>query len=411
MRQQPISWAVAPASAPTAILVVLFGVAAIGASLLQRPGRDAAEEADDVAAAPSEGPATPHISYSEVQAVELVASDEESDRRRAAEIAAGLGKSGLMLKEQVDILAHWTEGVRCVAFSPDGTTLATSVHDITLWDAQTGRQKLRWSPPRTDPFSCTSTLAYSPDGKLIAAGTRERLILWDARTGQQLAVLTPEAESALVLCLAFSPDGRSLASAQLGEPISLWDVQARRKVAVLAVDIRQVLGLAFSKDGKLLLSGGGDVGHTDDRGVPELKLWDLETYTLRAKLEGRRALIREVVFTPDGETACSACENRIERWSVRTGQKLTSYASRWAVSALCFSPGGDLLVSGHFDGTILLRNTTEGKVLAQLSGHAERVTSLAFAPDGQTLASASMDATVKLWSVPGILDRLHATER
>jgi WD40 repeat protein len=245
----------------------------------------------------------------------------------------------------------------------------------------------------TDTFGPTFSVAFSPDGKVLAAGTAEGQIrLWRVTDGQPL--LTCEGHLGAVWSVAFSPDGRLLASGSTDGTVRLWEVNTGQSLKTLAGHTHQVWSVAFSPDGHLLASGSTD---------GTVRLWDLRNTGQSLKtLVGHTHLVRSLAFSPDGRLLASGSfDQTVRLWEVPTGQSLQTLAghTHW-VSSVAFSPDSRLLASGSFDQTVRLWDLrSTGQSFQTLAGHAHQVSSVAFSPDGHLLASGSMDQTVRLWNV------------
>jgi CHAT domain-containing protein/Tfp pilus assembly protein PilF len=224
-------------------------------------------------------------------------------------------------------------------------------------------------------------------------------------TEDQLKELT-----APVLSVAFSSNGRLLASCSGGELlvsgsysesiIRLWDVEAGKELHRLTGHTRCVNSMAFSPDGKFLASG------TDDKTI---KLWNVGTGEELWTLAGRAERVCSVAFSPDGGLLISlSADGMPTLWKMPAGRMLRpTDGHTGSVKSMAFSPDGRLLASGSEDEVIILWNVETAKALRTLTGHTDCVASVAFSPDGNVLASGSRDGTVLLWDVDAIL---HSNE-
>ncbi|MCI0458773.1 MAG: protein kinase [Gemmataceae bacterium] len=303
------------------------------------------------------------------------------------------------------LLEHPDE-VWAVALSPDGQTLVTGGADgrARRWDVATGR--LLGQPMQTPGW--VWSVAYSPDGKNLAtAGGNWKsdgndsgcgVQLWDAATGAPIGPPLPHTKA--VWSVAFSPNGRVLASAGNWSSVRLWDVASGQRLVTLEHSTPEVKSVAFSSDGRLLASGNHD---------RTVCVWDAATGRRLHTLRGHTAEVRGVAFHPDSRRLASCSwDSTVRFWDAGTGQAVGQpLAHPHSVDALAFSPDGASLVTGCWDGSARLWDVATGRPAGSLLRHRLRVGVVAISGDGRTLVTGSIDRTARLWEVSRSLAR-HA---
>jgi WD40 repeat protein len=201
--------------------------------------------------------------------------------------------------------------------------------------------------------------------------------------------------------VAFSPDGRTLASGSNDRTVKLWDVATGRELSTLDGHAGEVESVAFSADGRVLASAtaGGTLVLGPGDNTPTIRLWDIATGRELRKLTGNTSGISSLAFDPRGLTLASGSYDRtVKLWDAATGRTIRTLTGHTdAVTSVAFSPDGRTLASGSYDRTVKLWDVAAGRALRTLTGHTDQVYSVAFSPDGHTLASGSEDLSVRLW--------------
>ncbi|KAJ5378100.1 uncharacterized protein N7496_005509 [Penicillium cataractarum] len=307
---------------------------------------------------------------------------------------------------ELQALEGHSDIVTSLAFSPDGQLLASGSRDhlqpsdraFLVWDTSTGALQ----PQRFESHSNRlCSVAFSPGGQLLASVCDKTVQLWDVATRALQRTLKGHQNS--VNALSFSPDGRLLASGsgerfeKIDNSVRLWDTATGALRQTLRNYEGPVNSLAFSPDGLLLAVAS----------TCTIQLLDAATGNLRRTLEGGRTFVESVAFSPNGRLLASGSnglrglpDEPLKLWDVATGTlHRVIDCDSGTVYSVAFSPDGRLLASAHTDQTVRLWAVTTGTLKKTFKGHIGSVASVAFSPDGGLLASASYDKTVRLWDV------------
>lgn len=375
-----------------AVLVTLSAIfAALGVwALIQRSqAQDATRSASSLALASSARvQLDDHVERSLLLGLEALREkrtpEATSAMVEALQVARGSGAAA--------ILRGGSSGVRTVAYSSDGSTLASADFDgsLRLWDT-TGRRAL--GEPLLGHTNEVWGLAFSPDATTLASASFDGTVrLWNVQDGSPRGAPI-DADVGAVRSVAFTPDGRTLAFGGSDDTVRLWDVAAGKpegeplrghRSSVWAVDV--------SRDGRTLASGGSD---------RTVRLWDLRRGGQPVgTLEGHVGTVASVDFSPDGRLlASSDLDGEIRLWDARTLEPIGAplRPGSGQVWSIAFSPDGRTLAASGNDGTVRSWNVRTREASPEpLRGHARAVIAVAYGPDG-TLASAGYDGTVRLW--------------
>jgi WD40 repeat protein len=286
------------------------------------------------------------------------------------------------------------DSVYSVAFSPDGSQLASSNSNaaVCFWAVRTGSfiRGVRLSPaPREGQPSSPDVLsvAYSPDGKYLAAGMRDTTVrLIDTEAGRELRRFT--GHRGRVLAVVFSPDGRFVASAGRDSSIRIWEVVSGRESDIVVGTEIRIETLSFSSDGRFLMSGGTD-GIVRINGAADGSLLN--------SFETGPAPLAFTVFTSDGgHLLAVGGRHRIILIGRQTGRMAVLFDGKSLILSGGLSPDGGLLILGG-EGKVYLHDGRTGRLITTTTVGDASVGSMAFSPDGRLFATASYDGVIRLF--------------
>jgi WD40 repeat protein/serine/threonine protein kinase/tetratricopeptide (TPR) repeat protein len=234
------------------------------------------------------------------------------------------------------------------------------------------------------------SVAWSPDGRRLASASDDQTVkVWEVATGKE--ILTLRGHTDRVESVAWSPDGTRLASASWDATVKVWEATTGKDTLTLRGHTNQVWSVAWSPDGTRLASA------SQDRTV---KVWEAASGKETLTLRGHTNDVLSVAWGPDGtRLASGSWDGTAKVWDTATGRKtLTLRGHTKEVWSVAWSPDGTRLASASADTTVKVWNAATGKDTLTLRGHTNRVLPVAWSPDGTRLASASWDQTVRIWS-------------
>ena len=268
-------------------------------------------------------------------------------------VAAGSYREIRLLRPGGEVQARLTglsETVRSVAFSPDGSRLASGAGmpsrfgEVKIWDPVT-RELVRGWEGHTD---CIYSVAFSPDGSVLATASYDRLIkLWEVKTGREMRTISGHVDA--VYSLAFNSSGDRLASASADRTVKIWDVASGRQLGTpLSGSTAELFAMAFYPGGRRIAAAGMD---------KMIRIWDLgaDGGTLAGSVFSHDGPVVDLSLTPDGNTLISAgADGRVKFWdALSLEERKALEAQPDTVLALAVSPSGETLAVGRYDGIVV----------------------------------------------------------
>ena len=341
--------------------------------------------------------------------VEDVSNISTSSTRTNKRISLLPPERGKLLYPPYDVHASY---VVAVAWEPSGARIASAGGDgtVRVWEAETGKTLLTYRGHthwlnKINRQITVYTVSWHPKGKrIVSAGVGASVHVWDAATGQDLALY--EGHSGLapyVWAVAWSPDGERIASAcssaGLDKTVHLWDAATGQAITRYRVPSGlmpnfSVLSLAWSPDGTRIAAACSQ---------DAIRVWDTATGHLVSTHRSGSECVSHIAWSPDSRyLALAQSDHKARVWDTSTEKNVTIYYDhKDGVRYVAWSPDGKLLATASNDRTVHIWEPLTGKRIFVYEGHADWATAVAWSPDGNRIASASNDKTVRVWQAVG----------
>ncbi|KAG1866019.1 quinon protein alcohol dehydrogenase-like superfamily [Suillus subluteus] len=300
-----------------------------------------------------------------------------------------------------------TDFVGGVIHLPDGQRIITCSDDgsLRVWNLKSGKQIGEdWRDGESEVW----TIALSPDGKKVVSGSDDGAVrLWDVDTCKVIAKWTGHTIRVMSVC--WSRNGQRVVSGSSDGTVKQWDVESGETIfePIRIETGREVWAVTYSPDMTLIATGGYD-GPWNMSIKPDefpIKIWDAKTSKLVATLKHPEAPVYALAWTKDGKTLISGSSNNsIRTWDTTKWEQTALLDEHTeCVFAIAISPNGRILASASYDNTARLWNLDNGQPISSPFEHANEVTSVSFSADGKQLATGCCDKNAYMWDVAAIV--------
>ena len=304
-----------------------------------------------------------------------------------------------------------TGGTSSIAFSPDGKYFIFDYSEgeypniisyVKLFETATGNEIRTFS-------GASSSIAFTPDGRQIVVGSYEEIKIWDVATGNEIRNISINSYPASI---AFSPDGKKIVYTKQWDdiPVAIINFETGQEIRSFSINTSWAESAVFSPDGKYVFVGSGFDPNDERREFAEISLvlLDVETGKEVRSFTGHKVNVASVAFSPDGKQVISGSgDHTIKLWDVQTGNEIRTFTrNTYFIRAVAFSPDGKQFIActdynsdRRFNNYVLnLWDVETGRIISTFTGHQDGITSVAFSSDGKQILSASRDNTIKIWN-------------
>jgi WD40 repeat protein len=313
------------------------------------------------------------------------------------------GPSVITTDQQYSLQDGWVFGVICL---PSGQRIITCSEDGSLraWNLKNGKQIGEdWRDGESGVYS----MALSPDGKKVASGSKDGTVrLWDIDTGKVIVKWTGHTQVVLSVC--WSQDGRRVLSGSEDGTVRQWDVENRKTmIEPIVTGHEEVLATVYSPDMTMIATGGRNRPWTK---LPDcsIQIWDAKTGKLVATLKGHTWEVSCLAWTKDGRTLISGSyDSSLRTWNTTKWEQtavLVEHTSCHFANAIAISPNGRILISAFSDSTVRLWNLDNGQPISSpLQHNTHGVSCVSFSADGKRLVTGCWDKNAYSWDVAVIV--------
>jgi WD40 repeat protein/DNA-binding SARP family transcriptional activator len=378
----------------------------------------ALEESEREARRRRELQAAQQLAEAETQRAEAERQRAEAETQRAEEQVHAAQKLTEMERQRAEVQTIAAHKLRSRALFLAGALLLAALLAASSAllaqqsnaNAERAEEERRIAYVRELSVNAVANLDVDPERSILLAlqavsssTARGKPVLLEAEEALHRAVMTSRLQFTLrghsngVVGIAFSPDGRRIATTSRDQTAKVWDAATGQEILTLSGHTGQLFSIAYSPDGKRLATASND---------KTAKVWDAATGAELLTLTGHTDVVSEVTFSPDGTRLATSSgfgntetvDHTAKVWDAASGKELlTLIGHTKGVNAITYSPDGRRLATGSNDNTAKIWDAATGKELLTLAGHTKDVRSLAFSPDGKRLATGSTDGTAKVW--------------
>jgi eukaryotic-like serine/threonine-protein kinase len=284
------------------------------------------------------------------------------------------------------------KAILAVAVSPDGQRIVTSSDDAKVWEAETGRELFTL----TGHTGIIWAVAFSGDGRLIVTGSWDNTArVWDAATGRLLRTLR---EDNGLRAIAVSPNSERIVTGSQGGGAKVWLAATGQELHTLEGPGSVILCAAFSPDGKHVAAGGW---HRPSGSGSQIKVWETRSGREVLSIPAHKQGAWSVAFSPDGQRLVADYDRQARVWDAVSGRELMTIEGdpTGFVHSVAFSTDGQWFVTGGDDGTAKIWDSATGRELFTFKGHGLSISSVAVFPNRQWIVTGSRDKTAKIWEI------------